>query len=291
MPFDRWKPVNQYSLAWRLFQRHHTHFNRIFWSDQAARRRVYTFTRGKVKSIPAKDIFPLDEHPRALLENLGEWSQNYNAFDRWARIAAVAALTGYLETFISQLAYAALESCPALLVGGSREIDGVIHLKNNTFPELERAVSPLVRGEWSSRCSAYATLFGSCGFTAHISTLEEMRNLRNDASHSFGRPIASMRMAEKYLVERIDKISDARIQGFLGAVESVAKSIEKDITHRFVGAYESMRIYHNWPRKNDFSGYSLKSVAMDFGGYYQEVTSYGIPKYVGVSLIQHYQKL
>lgn len=289
--FNRWIPVGNYSLAWRLFQQHHTHFNRIFWCDQSARQCVYTFTRGKDKKELASKTFPHPEKDGMIFETLEDWSGHYNAFDRWTRIAAVAALTGYLETFISQIAYAALESCPAILVGGGREIEGVAQLKRNTAPVFESAISPLVRGEWQTRCSAYSKLFGPCKFVKHVSILEEMRSLRNDASHSFGRPIASMRMAEKFLIKRVDKISNDRIKRFLATVEDVAKIIESDLAEPFIGCYESIRIYHHWPEKENYTGESPKTISAEFNKYHLEYTSYTFSKTFGVKLMEYYDKL
>jgi len=151
----------------------------------------------------------------------------FSNFNEWTQLASVIAICGYLETYIAQIATAALESRPALIFGGTDQVDGTTLLKAGNKYDFYDHVEPLIRGDWQSRISAYARLFGSCPFEHELTRLEQVRNLRNNAGHTFGRDIKSMRFVESSLVQPLPKASEKKIQGFLGLADSVASKIEK----------------------------------------------------------------
>ncbi|MEZ9702480.1 hypothetical protein AB4455_25195 [Vibrio sp. 10N.261.46.E12] len=291
MSFDRYKIFENRSLAHRLFKRHHTHFNDIYWSQ----RTVFTHTFSQTKTFstedPVKSLFSTTNDEIRNNRSLGEWGQWYSEFDNWSRMSYIVALAGYLETYIAQISTAAFESTPSLILGaGSSKIDGATFLKHNSKYDLYSHSESLTRGDWQARASAYKGFFGSCPFEDRISKLEELRKLRNDAGHTFGRDIKSMKFAQGWEVKKLSKISDKKIMGFLELVESVANSIDEHIAKEFVGQYEVIKVFHQWlPTVNGFKKQGRKVLSKEFKRHFFDLTS-GVYR-PSLKLIDYYYAL
>ncbi|CAM5392604.1 hypothetical protein [Alcaligenes faecalis] len=285
MSFDRNIPFLSKTLAWRLFKRHHTHFNHSYWAYRAAARYAFTSTKSHSSEEQANVLFDLSSNPTRLADTLGTWAKNFSNFNEWTQLASVIAICGYLETYIAQIATAALESRPALIFGGTDQVDGTTLLKAGNKYDFYDHVEPLIRGDWQSRISAYARLFGSCPFEHELTRLEQVRNLRNNAGHTFGRDIKSMRFVESSLVQPLPKASEKKIQGFLGLADSVASKIEKHLGRTFVGSYEVIRLFHIW--RGSIGGGSPLSQGMskNFSQYFNSVTGnpYGRDDFIKLS--------
>lgn len=290
MSFDRMKPVYEKSLAWRLFKRYHTHFNDIFWAHKLASEHVYSRTRPFMRSDPSSVLFTVVGKTR-IPPTLGGWADSYSGFDQWTQMASVMAICGYLETYIAQISTAALESSPALILGGGVNIDGAAFLKNNPSYDLYSYVEPLVRGDWQSRISAYRRLFGNCPFEASMPDLERLRKLRNDTGHSFGRDIKSMKFSASSLVQRLPKISNRDIQGYMGVAEGVANLIDLHLFPTYVGSYEAMKIFHNWlPTQINLIG-KHKLLAREFSIYFNEMTMSPHGKARAIGMMRYFDSL
>lgn len=290
MTFQRMKPVYDKSLAFRLFKRHHTHFNDIFWSHKIARKYVYSQTHPFKRSDPSSKLFSIPGKTRTP-PTLGGWSDSYNGFDQWTQMASIMAICGYLETYIAQIATAAVESSPAQILGGGAAIDGAIFLKNNPSYDLYSHIEPLVRGEWQKRISSYKKIFGSCPFESHLSDLEHLRKLRNDTGHSFGRDIKSMKYAPSSMVQELPNINDKKIQEYLRVAESVAESIDKHLFHQFIGSYEAVKLYHHWVSSQSHLTGRPKLLAKAFSVYFNEMTRSPHGKARSLGLVQYYAAL
>lgn len=288
MPFDRRVPFFGRTLAWRLFKRHHTHFNDIFWANRAASKHAFAATRPFERNDPATNVFALPEQDRRLATTLGAWADGYSGFNAWAQMAAVIAICGYLETYLAQIGTAALESCPALIFGGSAQVDGVILLKSGNTYDFYSHTEPLVRGDWQARVSAYERLFGACPFRNEIGRLERLRALRNDAGHSFGRDIKRMRFSESSLVQSLPRISDEDVHAFLELADGVATSTESHLGIAYVGSYEIIRLFHNWRASLNPAPSSIRTMARQFSYYINSVTDNPYGGRAGEELIRYY---
>ncbi|WP_154215941.1 hypothetical protein [Vibrio parahaemolyticus] len=278
MSFHRHKLFYHRSLAYRLFKRHHTHFNDIYWSHKTVLAHTFSSTAMHSTSDPASALFNKEKGTSRGERELGTWAGWYNDFDSWTRMASVVAIAGYLETYIAQVATAAMESNPSLVFGGGPDIDGATFLKHNDKYDLYDYTEPLTRGDWQSRVSAYKKIFGSCPFEHRISDLEKLRRLRNDAGHSFGRDIKSMKFAGDWQVKKLTKISDKKLELFLELVETVAESIEKQVASKYIGQYELVKAYHNWLKVEEIESTTAdKLVAKRFSAYVFEMTSNPYP--------------
>ncbi|TRY29768.1 hypothetical protein [Aliiglaciecola sp. M165] len=274
MSFERYKLFEYRSLAHRLFKRHHTHFNDIYWSQRIANRHVFSLTKPYKRDDSITLLFNPTTDEIRNSRSLGEWADWYSDFDRWSRLASIVGLAGYLETYIAQVSVAAFESTPSLVLGGGPKVDGAVFLKHNANYDLYQHSESLTRGDWQARVSAYKGFFGSCPFENLISELEKLRILRNDAGHSFGRDIKSMRFAQGWEVKKLANISDSKIIDFLKLVESVANSIDSHIAEEYVGQYEIIKVYHQWlPTLENANRYAQKERAKKFRKYFFELTS------------------
>ena len=290
MAFDRHALFYGRTLAWRLFKRYHTHFNHAFWSHSAAKTFSFSSTRPFNRSDSTDQLFAFAKGNRRVPDTLGAWADAYADFDRWTRMAAVVAIAGYLETFLTQIGTAALESCPSLVFGGGPKIDGAIYLKHNPKYGLYQYAEPLVRGEWQARISAYNRLFGACPFYSELGQLELLRKVRNDAGHSFGRDIKSMQFAGTANVEKLSRLSDRKIHDFLSLIESVATKVENDLA-KLVGQYELIKLFHIWLPTRGVIRFNRTELARQFGLHVHELTQNSYGKRRTIELIRYYEKL
>jgi hypothetical protein len=277
MPFDRFGLLGGSTLAWRLFKRHHTHFNDMYWAHKAAKSHVFSCTKSHTRSDKTAVLLTLATTNRHVPSQLGMWADAYSDFDGWTQMSSIMAIAGYLETYIAQVATSALESSPSLVFGGGVFADGAAFLKINPKFDLYSYAEPLVRGDWQARMSAYSRYFGNCPFTSQLSPLEKLRKLRNDTGHSFGRDIKSMKFAATSLVTALPKIGEPEIQSYLAVVEDVAQSIEKHLASTYIGQYEILKLLHRWLPQAKTSGIAQKVLAQQFSRYMKKCTleSYG----------------
>lgn len=292
MLFDRYKLFNKRSLAHRLFKRHHTHFNDIYWSHKVARAHAFQSTSSSKREDITSSLFnPKFEEVRNS-RRLGEWGVWYSEFDDWTRMSAVMAMAGYLETYIAQVTTAAFESAPSLIFGGGAMIDGAAFLKHNPKYDLYEHSEQFTRGSWQSRISAYKNFFGSCPFESKLSDLEKLRILRNDVGHSFGRDIKSMKFAQSWEVKKLPKISDKRLVIFLDLVEQVAESIDNHIASKYVGQYEIIKVYHNWHETMEAKQMLLRGSKIYIKGFRKHFSKLTSSPYLAArSLIEYYDNL
>lgn len=292
MTFNRYGLFEKRTLAWRLFKRHHTHLNDIYWSYRTSFTYTFAGTRGYDKSDATSSVFAFAKDNKRVAPTLEEWADHYLAFDRWTRMALVVAIAGYLETFIAQIGTAALESDPSRVFGGGPKIDGSVYIKHNSKYNLYSHAEPLTRGSWQSRASTYVRLFGSCPYDnpAVISDLERLRKLRNDAGHSFGRDIGSMSFAPAWLVQKLPRIDEAHLTGLLAVVEEVAWKIESQLAP-IVGQYEVVKIFHRWLPTSKSSGAAKRLLAKEFSVHFNALTGTPYGKNPAIELIAYYESL
>ncbi|WP_131245240.1 hypothetical protein [Aeromonas bestiarum] len=274
MTFERYELFEGRSLAHRLFKRHHTHFNNIYWSQRTSFKHLYSLTRNHKRHDPVTSLFTVSGNEVRNSCTLGDWGNWYSDFDRWSRMAYIIGLAGYLETYIAQVSTAALESSPSLILGGGPRVDGATFLKHNYKYNLYSHSESLTRGDWQARASAYKRYFGSCPFLDYISELEWLRERRNDAGHTFGRDIKSMQFAQGWEVKKLAAIPDKDIMNILNVIETVANSIERHIAKEFIGQYEIIKVYHQWisTQKEPYK-YNLKQTSKLFRCHFYALTS------------------
>lgn len=263
--FDRWKPALGKTWAFRLFQRHHTEINDLYWSHVAAFQRAFKACRGKQRTDACSTVFGIRQNPRRLPATLGDWADQYNGFNNWTRLSLLVAATGYLEVYMKTAVRLALESDPALIVGCPRKVDGVEPLKRKVGYSYSDEAIPCVKGEWQSRVAAYTRLFGTCPQVIHdnISELEFMRKTRNGVAHTFGRGADDYNALAQAKPRQLTVLSEDRFTKILGLTEEVGKALEAHLsTH--IGDYESVYFFHHWLNDDPFALKTDKALRVAF---------------------------
>ncbi len=250
MTFDRWKPTS-IPARLRVFSEHQTEINHIYWCV-AALHGAKKLVDGKPPTDRADVFFPNPNRERSRDIKLEYWSRDYEAFDNWTRLAAVIAITGYFEIFLKNLADAACQSCPSVLVGGYKEFDGLRLLK--TLPDFgfRKQAEACCNGKWSARVKAYRDLFGECPqfIKDHTTDLDKLRILRNTVGHSFGRTLDDAKVGRSLVSEAPKKVMQTELIYYLDLVNKVAMSVDENLSCKIVGAYEILAHYHFWSGKN-----------------------------------------
>jgi hypothetical protein len=288
----RWRCIRGKTLAWWLFKGHHTHLNDIYWHHKAVSSFAFGSTRSQTRTDATESVFPYAKGNRRIAPTLGQWAVHYDDFERWTNNAAILAIAGYLETYIAQVVTAAIESCPAVLIGGSKELDGVAQLKRQDAYDFYSHAEPTVRGNWQSRTSAYKRLFRTCPFDAKVSELEKLRKLRNNSGHAFGRDIDMMRFAHRTTVTRLPAIGEEALQRYLALAEEVAETIEQHLGKEFVGGYEVVKILHLWITKAPGKWMGRKDKGRAFAKHLATLTPHSdLGRDALLKLIDYYQSV
>lgn len=98
-----------------------------------------------------------------------------------------------------------------------------------------------------------------------------------------------MRFSESALVQRLPKISDEDIQGFLELAETVASAVEAHLGPTYVGSFEVVRLYHRWRQSSALSGLTRRELAEAFSRYFNSVTQNPYGRTRGEGLIRYYE--
>jgi hypothetical protein len=203
---------------------------------------------------PADSVFPNNGARRRTI-SLGEWANFYNQFDNWTRLSAIVSACGYLEMYIRTIVEAACQSCPATMIGGHKEVDGVKLLKTRSLYAFWEQSEACTKGTWQQRIKAYKRLFGVCPkvLVDRLSELEKLRNLRNAVGHAFGRRFSRVTIGKDVASTPFQSVKEPALLSALDLTYSVAVAIEAHLGPQYVGSYEVVAMYHLWPgRKNGF---------------------------------------
>src|ERR1700733_12322588 len=265
--FDRWSPALGKTWAFRLFERHHTEINNLYWSHAAALCKAFSSCRGKSPSDPCGSVFHLKPADvRRLPGTLKDWADKYDSFDNWSRLSSLVAATGYLEVYIKTAVRLSLESDPGVMVGCSRKIDGAQPLKKRPHYMFKDEAAACVKGDWQGRISAYKRLFGSCPLTieSNIADLEFVRRTRNGVAHAFGRGIDDYDSLAQAKPRGLTILKEKRFTKILGLIEDIAKAVENHLAKAHIGDYESVYFFHHWLNSNPFVQKTDKALRIEF---------------------------
>ncbi len=252
MEFDRWLSEDSYTHAYRLFNKHHTLMNSIYWSYApvfAYTQSLYSTEKGNGVERSTHQMFNLkgldsDRVPH----RLGDWSKSLKEFDNWTRLNALVSLSAYFEIYLSSVVSLAIESDLGLLYSVPRLIDGVKIIKygneeNYSFFDKSQGIT---KGEWSKRRSNFVALFGSAPdeLTKHEGTLENIRKIRNNMAHAFGRDIDISRSRKTISILEMDRVSIKRLQEYMGIIREVARAVDNQLLRNHIGQFETLYFYH-----------------------------------------------
>ncbi len=258
--FERWNHIQTHSWPFQVYKLYNEELSGFFWSIEAASKFTYknlAINGAKWDDVPSKH-FPLPDYRIATMKTLKGWSDVYIESQNWLGLNYVMAISSNLETFLSSVVALSIESNPGVLLGASKEIDGVKMLKYNSLdPSVyEKKVLACVKGSWSNRLSAFEELFGSApnSYRSGIGSLERMRRLRNNLGHAFGRDIDASRDFSINMKQPADRIQLKTVIKYLELGFNIASDIDSFLLDNHIGEFQAILAYHK--HYDEYSKYS-----------------------------------
>lgn len=277
MSFDRWKAKDKYSYAFRLFSKHHTYMNSLYWAHVPASNNVQYQCRNalKLKVVPTtQEAFNLSG-PNAfrVADSVSAYSDHLKEFDNWTRLNALVSVLAYFEIYLSSVVSLSIESDIGLLHSVPKRIDGVMVLKHNNgndhkFYDKSELIT---KGTWHQRLSNFISIFqlAPVSLGRGISDLEKMRNLRNSIAHAFGRDIDESRARTTLDILPIERLSQDRLLRYMEKIRIIAKDIDAQLLSRHIGEYELLHFYHGIRNELSPNG-KVKELKARVNGLYVE---------------------
>ena len=250
--FERWKCPWQRTWAFVIFKEHHTQLNEFWWAQKCAYGKSMSLAKSVGLDKKASLAFPDATFHAGRADNtLRQWNSRYYSFGNWAKLSFAMGLCAYFEVYLATVVRLALSSDPAVKLGVSRAVDGVALLKNEKLPPMKLEIESITKGTWSSRIAAYAKLFGSAPniLVSSASELDQLRILRNGVGHAFGRDIDAYESGSCFRAKELNRLSDARLQKWLGVVEKSAVAVDADLRDKHIGPFEIFEYYHSWDKQ------------------------------------------
>ncbi|MGE7929215.1 hypothetical protein [Lysinibacillus xylanilyticus] len=253
MNFDRWKSNDDYTYAYKIFNRYHTYMNSLYWSYAPAyaySQIAYSQKKKEGGQLPTThELFNLSgKDSERVASNLDDWSRHFKEFDNWTRLNALLSLNSYFEIYLSSVVSLAVESDIGLQFAASKSVDGLTIVKNGnsrgySFFDISREIT---MGEWSKRRKRFKEIFGSAPqeLTTYEKDLEKIRNIRNSVAHSFGRDIEKSRSRSQTDILEIQRISIKTLKKYMSIIRAVARSIDEQLLNNHIGDYEAVFYYH-----------------------------------------------
>jgi len=258
MSFSRWTSKDSYSYAFRLFTKYHTYMNSLYWAHVPASSHTQTTYRGAKLNNSNKTTQQLynlsGANASRVTESLDAYSQHLKEFDNWTRLNTLVAVLSYFETYLSSVVSLAIESDLGLIYSIPKKIDGIMVLKygtNDDYSFFEKS-ELITKGTWAQRASNYSKIFGTAPsiLTSSISDLEEMRKIRNNVAHAFGRDIDKTRARDTIEMLPIDRIAEVRLQKYMNLIRKISKAIDFQLFNNHIGEFELIHYYHK--NKDEF---------------------------------------
>ncbi|WP_412067051.1 hypothetical protein [Rubrivirga sp. IMCC43871] len=249
--FDRWKLGWNRTWAYRLFQRHHTQINQLYWSHVGVANFAFAATKPFDETDHTSVLFSLDDPANSNLDiPLGQWASQYDSFCNWVRLSSLVAITGYMEVYLKTVIRLALESDPGITNGVSKAVDGVAFLKSNPKYSFRDEATEVVIGDWGKRIAKYVRYFGTApaAITTSVKALEDLRRARNGVTHTFGRASDDYDNLLDTNPKPLKKVSELKLVKTLALADRVAKAVDKQLGPLHIGDYESVYFYHNWDK-------------------------------------------
>lgn len=252
----RWNTPFDYSFAYKLFEKHFTELNEMYWAHVPAANTIQKMAmefQTSGDNIPTHFFIIPDKDDRRLARDFIEWKEDYNQFLNFTRLHMVLSLNSCFEIYMRSIVSLAIESKPGIVFGDKNAIDGAKLLKNSekyfinsddTYPFYTHVTS-VCKKEWTSRCKAYERLFGTwpCKSNDNIKELDQLRNLRNDIAHYSGREKSKYEAPVSLTPEPAARVSHDRMLKYLKLINDTAKAIDKHLYKEYVGSYEVLKYY------------------------------------------------
>ena len=253
MVYNRWTPQELKSWPYRCLKYYYDEINRLLMAHKSA----LLYSCKQLASQLKKDGGNDDSKASTYLHTgkgnnkltIRQWHKSYTDFDNWTNLNAIVALTSAFETYLNAIVKLALDSDPGVIINASRSIDGIKQKKYNIGYNPERigaTVTACTKGDWTARTNAMKNLFENIPtvFTDNIALLEEIRTLRNDVAHAFGRNIDAAKDYRRFDIAPMKKVTHEKFRTYQSIVLRCARQLDEQLLPSHIGLYPLLLFYH-----------------------------------------------
>ncbi|MFK5976575.1 MAG: hypothetical protein QM493_08715 [Sulfurovum sp.] len=249
--FERWNARRGISSwSFQIFQKHNKELTEMYISHILGKQYSYKMLKKENATLEDKSNkhFKNSDYPE-VFDNIKQWSDKFNEFDNWVNLNCIMAISANLETYMATVIKLALESDIGILFGASQKIDGIEVIKKSTkYPfELDEKIISCTKGDWSARISSFEKIFGTSPIVLkeNISSLENIRKIRNDIGHAFGREIESSRKHNTLTSLDAHRVKKEKVIKYLKLIFAITRAIDKQLMAHHIGEYQTLHFYHN----------------------------------------------
>jgi hypothetical protein len=205
------------------------------------------------ESDPLKFFLIPDDDNRKMTTSFKEWNQDFREFQNFTRLNMAFSTSSCFEVYLRSIVSLSLESRPGIILGDKECTDGARLLKTNSKYRsnnrdiylFTNQVDSVVRGEWNNRVSGDKNLFTTLPkeLEQNIGQLEELRRLRNDIAHYFGRPKNKYETPLIFDPLPVVRVSHEKLIRYFKLIFDVATAIDAHLYKGYIGSYEVIVYY------------------------------------------------
>ena len=246
--YDRWKPIRPLSWPCKLYLKHKEEHKQMYWSFRCSSK--YTFKilgkTGARRTDLAQNHFEVKDNE----VTIQDWQDSYHKFSNWTNLNQVLAQAACLETYIASILRLAFDSDPGIIAEASHHIDGVRQLKfGNSIDKqiIEFYITNCTKGTWQSRINSINNLFGYTfnSFADNCGDLENLREIRNNVGHAFGRPISQSHNYGSPIVKPMIKVSEKKVIKYFKIITDCVVELDKYVMQNHIGNFQEFHYLHN----------------------------------------------
>lgn len=252
--FSRWQSSPESTFPHRLFIKHHSEINTLYWSHMLAAKRTANEVKKVDKRLRPTAVFPVPrKHLKRIAPTLETWAKDFKDFNNWVRLSASVAIHSYMEIYLRNISALAIESNPGIIIGAPGAIDGVALLKSRPGYNYSEFAVHFTKGDWNTRIQHYERLFGGAPakLKEYTKELNELRRMRNGVGHAFGRGVDDYDNGLQTELKPMMRLSEDRFCSWLRMAEEVTAAIDGHLKTEHIGQYELLLYYHKWLEKKD----------------------------------------
>ena len=246
--YSRWLTTREHSWPYRIFRKCNDELMTMYMAQLSAKQ----FTYQQLKNSGAKWSSPayqfLYTHNNQQL-TIKDWSDSFNKFENWSRLNQLMVLNSAFESYLAAIIKLTIESDPAILVEAPHTIDGIKNVKYEIALDnidTKKIIESCTKGTWSERVDNLKKLFMKLppSFTSSISSLEEIRVLRNNIGHAFGRDIEKFQTYDLYKLPKMNTLSFGHFRRLSTVILQIAKDIDTQVMLNNIGNFQPLYYYH-----------------------------------------------
>lgn len=246
--FDRNKSRLGQTFSFRVFKKHHTELNDLYWSFTPAYHYLQYVLDGVDPDALTKDVFCLSgDESRRPPRSISSWKTQYKNFLNWTRLNSLLSICAYFEIYLKRALTTALLSDPGLLILSPKSVDGIKLVKGKIKIETDHLITGFTKGTWHDRVNRILNVFGKMPqeLIDNTANLDRLRTTRNNIGHSFGRSNDDFDDLTSIDPMTMEAIGESRLKKYLDLTLTIAESIDKYLLDNHIGDFEILLYYHN----------------------------------------------